>query len=92
MTNNAHHFELKSRITQHSSEYSFPYVAGWEGKEQNLLKASLATIRETAESLITDIDAKFQELAKGLEQAAPEVEPGTYSRSFTTTGLNRWNV
>nr|WP_304059867.1 hypothetical protein [Enterocloster clostridioformis] len=56
------------------------------------MKASLATIRETAESLITDIDAKFQELAKGLEQAAPEVEPGTYSRSFTTTGLNRWNV
>ena len=67
-------------------------VAGWEGKDQNLLKASLATIRETAESLITDIDAKFQELAKGLEQAAPEVEPGTYSRSFTSTGLNRWNV
>lgn len=62
-----------------TSEYSFPYVAGWEGQDKNLLKASLSTIRETADGLITSIDDKFQELVQAKEQTAPEVEPDNFT-------------
>lgn len=62
-----------------TSEYSFPYVAGWEGQDKNRLKASLSTIRETADSLITAIDGKFQERLQDREQAAPEVVPDSFT-------------
>ncbi|MBR5361152.1 MAG: ImmA/IrrE family metallo-endopeptidase [Lachnospiraceae bacterium] len=40
-----------------TSDYSFPYVAGWSsGKEVPELKASLDTIRRAASDLITKID------------------------------------
>lgn len=58
-----------------TSDYSFPYVAGWEGQNKDLLKSSLATIRETADRLITSIDETFQALAKERETA---LEPEAY--------------
>lgn len=50
-----------------TSEYSFPYVAGWESHDTSLLKNSLAVIRETADNLITNIDAKAYEIGKKSE-------------------------
>lgn len=49
-----------------TSEYSFPYVAGWSSdKEVPELKASLDTIRRAASDLIVKIDEKSQNLHRG---------------------------
>ena len=46
-----------------TSEYSFPYVAGWSSdKEIPELKASLETIRSTASALIAKIEENVQTL------------------------------
>lgn len=52
-----------------TSEYSFPYVAGWESHNKEILKNSLSVIRETADNLITNIDTKFQEIVQTQEQS-----------------------
>ena len=52
-----------------TSEYSFPYVAGWSSdKEVPELKASLDTIRKAASDLIVKIDEKIAELTQGQEK------------------------
>ena len=52
-----------------TSEYSFPYVAGWSSdKEVPELKASLDTIRRAASDLIVKIDEKIAELTQGQEK------------------------
>ena len=52
-----------------TSDYSFGYIAGWSSDKQTKeLKASLATIRETAAGLIDSIDGAFQEIVKAKEQ------------------------
>ncbi|MEE1032851.1 ArdC-like ssDNA-binding domain-containing protein [Mediterraneibacter gnavus] len=52
-----------------TSDYSFAYVAGWShGKETPELKASLNTIRKTANEMITEIDAHIAEINKEMEQ------------------------
>lgn len=60
-------------ICQHygieTSDYSFAYVAGWShGKETPELKASLNTIRKTANEMITEIDGHIAEINKEMEQ------------------------
>lgn len=39
-----------------TSEYSFAYVAGWEGQDRNLLKDSLKVIQEAANEIISTVD------------------------------------
>lgn len=52
-----------------TSDYSFAYVAGWSrGKETPELKASLNTIRKTANEMITEIDGHIAEINKEIEQ------------------------
>ncbi|MCC2818960.1 DUF4316 domain-containing protein [Lachnoclostridium pacaense] len=52
-----------------TSDYSFGYIAGWSSDKQTKeLKASLATIRETAAGLIDSIDGAYQEIVKAKEQ------------------------
>lgn len=52
-----------------TSDYSFAYVAGWShGKETPELKASLNTIRKTANEMITEIDSHIAEINKEMEQ------------------------
>ena len=52
-----------------TSDYSFAYVAGWShGKETPELKASLNTIRKTANEMITEIDGHIAEINKEMEQ------------------------
>jgi antirestriction protein ArdC len=66
-----------------TSDYSFAYAAKWSGdKELDILKASLETIRNTANDIITDIDKHFTvtEKDKAQEQA---------SDSFTIYQLKR---
>lgn len=69
-------FEAESvayTVCQHygieTSDYSFAYVAGWShGKETPELKASLNTIRKTANEMITEIDGHIAEINKEMEQ------------------------
>ena len=50
------HFELDT------SEYSFPYIAGWSsGRDTKELKSSLDTIRRTASEIIDGIEASMRE-------------------------------
>ncbi|WP_242828987.1 YodL domain-containing protein [Anaerotruncus sp. G3(2012)] len=73
-------FEAESvayAVCQHygldTSDYSFGYVAGWSsGKELSELKASLETIRATANDLITKIDGHLAQLQQ--EREAQQVE------------------
>lgn len=52
-----------------TSDYSFAYVAGWShGKETPELKASLNTIRKTANEMIKEIDSHIAEINKEIEQ------------------------
>ena len=64
---------IRNVVCQHygidTSEYSFPYVAGWSSdKEVPELKASLDTIRRAASDLIVKIDEKIAELTQGQEK------------------------
>ena len=52
-----------------TSEYSFPYVAGWSSdKEVPELKTSLDTIRRAASDLIVKIDEKVAELTQSQDK------------------------
>lgn len=35
------------------AEYSFPYIASWQGKDMNVLRSSLSVIEKTARELIS---------------------------------------
>lgn len=56
-----------------SSEYSFGYIAGWSSdKDIKELKCSLETIRQTAQTIISGIDQKLDEI-KQLRQMDMDV-------------------
>ena len=56
-----------------TSDYSFGYVATWSGgKELDVLKASLDTIRKEADAIITEIDKHFAEITQSKEQTATQ--------------------
>ena len=58
-------FVVASHYGLDTGEYSFTYIAGWSsGRETDELKASLQTIRETANDLITEIDERLLEQEK----------------------------
>lgn len=59
-----------------TGENSFGYIASWSsGKELKELRASLETIRATADGLISDIDQHFKEICKerGIDLSTEEV-------------------
>lgn len=57
-----------------TSEYSFGYIAGWSsGRDQKELKASLQTIRDQANQLITGIEKKMQHIME-IRQEKQSVE------------------
>ena len=68
-----------------TSDYSFGYIAGWSSDKQTKeLKASLATIRETAAGLIDSIDGAYQEIVKGKEQVQVQAAPTRTPSTFTS--------
>lgn len=63
-----------------TSEYSFGYIAGWNSdKELPELKASLETIRETANKLIEAIDTAREQLSQSVINYI-DTNEGGYSR------------
>ena len=71
-----------------TSEYSFPYIAGWSsGRDMKELKTSMDTIRKTAGEMIDEISEKLQELftekkllleSEQKEKLIPAVEAAGY--------------
>ncbi|GHU90194.1 hypothetical protein FACS1894202_09590 [Clostridia bacterium] len=71
-----------------TSDYSFAYAAKWSGdKEIDVLKASLETIRNTANDIITDIDKHFTALEKDRAQTV-EQQPGHEQWGEPATAAN----
>lgn len=51
-----------------SSDYSFGYIGGWSsGKDLKELKASLETIRQTSQTIITGIDQKLDAIRQSRQ-------------------------
>lgn len=71
-----------------TSEYSFPYIAGWSsGRDMKELKTSMDTIRKTAGEMIDELSEKLQELftekkllleSEQKEKLIPVVEAAGY--------------
>ena len=65
------HFELDT------SDYSFPYIAGWSsGRDTKELKSSLDTIRKTSSEIIDGIEASIREQMRELQE--PELSENLY--------------
>lgn len=63
-----------------TSEYSFPYIAGWSsGKEMRELKASMNVIRKTAGEMIDELTEKIEMmLEQKQEKLLAAVEAAGY--------------
>ena len=62
-------FVVCSAFGLNTSEYSFPYIAGWSsGKEMTELKASMDVIRKTSSNLINSIEKEVQHLLTEKEK------------------------
>ena len=62
-------FVVCSAFGLDTSEYSFPYIAGWSsGKEMTELKASMDVIRKTSSNLIKSIEKEVQHLLTEKEK------------------------
>lgn len=63
-----------------TSEYSFPYIAGWSsGKEMKELKASMDVIRKTAGEMIDELTEKIEmKLEQKQEKLIAAVEAAGY--------------
>ncbi len=62
-------FSVCSHFGIDTSDYSFPYVTAWSGdKDLTALKASMETIKDTAASLISDIEYNYIALSKEQSQ------------------------
>ena len=58
-----------------TSEYSFPYIAGWSsGKEMKELKASMDVIRKTAGEMIDELTEYIEEKSLNAEKTEPKEE------------------
>ena len=68
-------FSVCSHFGIDTSDYSFPYVTAWSGdKDLTALKASMETIKDTAASLISDIEYNYIALTKEQLQDRSPVE------------------
>lgn len=54
-------FVVSTFLGLNTSDYSFPYIVGWEENDESLLRHSLKRIRDTAHVLITQIEEELCE-------------------------------
>jgi antirestriction protein ArdC len=57
-------FTVLSHYGFDTSDYTFPYIAGWGSYDMKELKESLGIIRDTAAEIIDAIDGHFKEVLK----------------------------
>ena len=67
-------FVVSTFLGLNTSDYSFPYIVGWEENDVDLLRQSLQRIKTTSNSLITQLE---NELQNGTEQKSNEKEVKT---------------
>lgn len=68
-------FIVAERLGLDTSEYSFPYIAGWsQGKALDKLNKALSEIQQAARTLTDAIDAEMQALEAVQEEDIEEVE------------------
>lgn len=67
-------FVVSTFLGLDTSDYSFPYIVGWEENDVDLLRQSLQRIKTTSNSLITQLE---NELQNGTEQKSNEKEVKT---------------
>lgn len=70
-----------------TSEYSFPYIAGWSsGKEMRELKASMDVIRKTAGEMIDELTEKIEMMLEQKQEkliAAVSIISDTHCRTMS---------
>lgn len=70
-----------------TSDYSFPYVAGWSsGKDMKELRSSMDTIRHTASDMIDEITSTVQNLQKEQMQYTSADHSGTFFFYYGAAG------
>ena len=62
-------FVVSTFLGLDTSEYSFPYIVGWEENNVSLLRQSLQRIKTTANSLITQLENELRNSAKQSDNA-----------------------
>lgn len=67
-------FVVSTFLGLDTSDYSFPYIVGWEENDVDLLRQSLQRIKITSNSLITQLENELQD---GTEQKSNEKEVKT---------------
>ena len=78
-----------------TSDYSFAYVASWSsGKDVPELRASLQTIRDTADALITEIEGRMKLIQKDREAGTVAEKPIAYTAGLAvglsgTSGIRK---
>jgi len=72
-----------------TSDYSFGYVAGWSGgKELDVLKSSLDTIRKEADAIIGEVDKHFAELTQDKAQEKTQTAPEATAPEAATPAVD----
>ena len=70
-----------------TSDYSFGYVATWAGRQDiNLLKQSMQTISQTANTIITDVERAMEEPELTIEGKSKDEIKQTVKDAFTDQG------
>ena len=79
-------YSVCSAFQIETSDYSFPYIAGWSsGRDMKELRSSMDTIRQTAGKMVDDLTEKLQQLLEekslAMNVAEQDVDYGNLDNS-----------
>ena len=79
-------YSVCSAFEIETSDYSFPYIAGWSsGRDMKELRSSMDTIRQTAGKMVDDLTEKLQQLLEekslAMNVAEQDVDYGNLDNS-----------
>ena len=79
-------YSVCSAFQIETSDYSFPYIAGWSsGRDMKELRSSMDTIRQTAGKMVEDLTEKLQQLLEekslAMNVAEQDVDYGNLDNS-----------
>ena len=79
-------YSVCSAFQIETSDYSFPYIAGWSsGRDMKELRSSMDTIRQTAGKMVDDLTKKLQQLIEerklSMNVAEQNVDYGNLNNS-----------
>ena len=79
-------YSVCSAFQIETSDYSFPYIAGWSsGRDMKELRSSMDTIRQTAGKMVDDLTEKLQQLLEekslAMNVAEQDIDYGNLDNS-----------